>query len=102
LLTYEEQQSHALKNIKKRQLYIKNYFNKREKSTTFVTEEKVLLWDFVHPDKDKHTKFHNFLLGPYIIASNVGNNSYLMKGMDGRLFSYTTNGSHLKHYVEPG
>jgi len=45
---------------------------------------------------------NQLLLSPYIITSIVGNNSYLLKDMDGQLFSYTTNGSHVNHYVEPG
>jgi hypothetical protein len=73
---------------------------KKSKSTTFVVGEKVLLWDFAHVDKGKHSKFQKLWLGPYIIASIIGNNSYLLKDEDGWLFSYTTNGSHLKHYVE--
>jgi hypothetical protein len=61
----------------------------------------VLLWDSAHTDKGKHSKFQKLWLGPYKIASVIGNNSYLLKDMEERLFSYTTNGSHLKHYVEP-
>jgi hypothetical protein len=54
-----------------------------------------------HADRGKHSKFQKLWLGPYKIASVIGNNSYLLKDLDGQLFSYTTNGSHLKHYVEP-
>jgi hypothetical protein len=60
-----------------------------------------LLWDYAHADKSKHSKFQKLWLGPYTVASVIINNSYLLKDEDGRLFSYTTNGSHLKHYVEP-
>jgi hypothetical protein len=102
LLALEEQRSYALDNLKKRQQTVKKYFDKRAKSTTFATDEKVLLWDSAHADKGKHSKFQKLWLGPYIITFVVGNNSYLLKDEDGQLFSYTTNGSHLKHYVEPG
>jgi hypothetical protein len=83
LLALEEQRSFALENLKKRQQSVKKYFDKREKSTTFATDEKVLLWDSAHADKGKHTKFQKLWLGPYIIASVVGNNSYLLKDTDG-------------------
>jgi hypothetical protein len=82
--------------------FVKKYFDKREKSTTFATYEKVLHWDSAHSDKGKHTKFQNLWLCPYIIAFVIGNNSYLLKDTDGRLFSYTTIGLHLKHYVKLG
>jgi hypothetical protein len=39
LLALEEQISHTLKNIKKRQQYVKRYFEKKSKSTTFATDE---------------------------------------------------------------
>jgi len=98
LLPLEEQKRFSLENVKKRQKSVKKYFDKREK----VVDEKVLLWDSAHVDKGKHTKFQKLWLGPYIITFVVGNNSCLLKYTDGRLILYTTNGSHLKHYVEPG
>jgi hypothetical protein len=62
----------------------------------------VLLWDFAHVDKDKHSKFQKLWLGLYIIAYVFRINSYLLKDEDGQLLSYTVNDSHLKQYVEPG
>ena len=67
----------------------------------FRIDEKVLLWDSTHADNGKHYKFHNLWLGPYKTTSVIGNNSYLLKDMEEQLCSYATNGSHLKHYVEP-
>jgi hypothetical protein len=64
-------------------------------------DEKVLLWDSAHAERGRHSKFQKLWLGPFKIASVLGTNSYLLKDMDERLFSYSTNGSHLKHYVEP-
>jgi hypothetical protein len=43
----------------------------------------VLLWDFAHVDKGKHSKIHQLWLDPYIITSIIGNNSYLLKDKDG-------------------
>jgi hypothetical protein len=101
-LALEQQRSNALENLKKRQQYVQRYFDKKAKSTSFKVDENVLLWNFGHVDKGKHSKFQKNWIGPYKIAFDIGNNYYLLKDMDGRLFSYTTNGSHLKHYVEPG
>jgi hypothetical protein len=46
-------------------------------------------------------KFHELWLGPFKITFGLGTNSYILKYLQERLFSYNTNGSHLKHYVEP-
>jgi hypothetical protein len=101
LLALEEQRSHALDNLKRRQQTIKKYFNKKTKSVDFKIDEKVLLWDSAHAERGRHSKFQKLWLGPFKIAFVLGTNSYLLKDMDERLFSYSTNGSHLKHYVEP-
>jgi hypothetical protein len=101
LLSLEEQRKHALENLKKRQQTVKKYFDKKAKSAIFKVDDKVLLWDAAHAEKGKHSKFQKLWLGPYKITSVIGNNSYFLKDMEERLFSFTTNGSHLKHYAEP-
>jgi hypothetical protein len=83
LLSLEEQRRHALENLKKRQRFVKRYFDKKSKSTSFEADEKVLLWDSAHADRGKHSKFQIFWLGPYKITYVIGNNSYLLKDMDG-------------------
>jgi ribonuclease HI len=47
------------------------------------------------------SEFQVLWLGPFKISFFVGTNSYILKYLHERLFSYSTNGSHLKHYVEP-
>jgi hypothetical protein len=47
------------------------------------------------------SKFQKLWLGPFKIAFVLGTNSYILKDLQERLFSYSTNGSHLEHYVEP-
>jgi hypothetical protein len=101
LLALEEQRGHALESLKRRQQTIKKYFNKRDKYVDFKVDEKVLLWDSSHAERGTHSKFQKMWLGPFKIAYVLGTNSYLLKDMDERLFSYSANGSHLKHYVEP-
>jgi hypothetical protein len=46
-------------------------------------------------------KFQKLWLGSFKITFVLGTNSYILKYLQERLFSYNTNGSHLKHYVEP-
>ena len=100
LLALEEQIMFALENIKRRQQTVKKYFNKRAKVVKFKVNEKVLLWDSAHADRGRHSKCQKLWLGPFKIAFVLGANSYLLKDLEERLFSYSTNGSHLKHYVE--
>jgi hypothetical protein len=47
------------------------------------------------------SKFQNLWLDPFKIAFVLGTNSYILKDLQERFFSYNTNGSHLKHCVEP-
>jgi hypothetical protein len=47
------------------------------------------------------SKFQELWMGPFKISFVLGTNSYILKDLHERLFSYNTNISHLKHYVEP-
>jgi hypothetical protein len=101
LLALEEQRMFALDNIKRRQQILKDISIKVPKVVKFKVNEKVLLWDSSHADRGRHSKFQKLWLGPFKIAFVLGANSYILKDLEERLFSYSTNGSHLKHYVEP-
>jgi hypothetical protein len=91
----------SLENLKRRQQIVNKYFKKHAKDVKFKVNEKVFLWDSAHADKGRHSKFSKLWLGPFKIAFVLGANSYLLKDLEETLFSYSTNGSHLKHYVEP-
>ena len=101
LLALEEQRAFSLDNIKRRQQIVKRYFNKSVKDVKFKVNEKVLLWDSAHVDRRRNSKFQKLWLGPFKIAFVLCANSYILKDLQERLFSYSTNSSHLKHYVEP-
>ena len=101
LLALEEQMTFSLDNIKRRQQIVKIYFNKSVKAIKFKVNEKVFLWDSTHANRGRHSKFQKLWLGPFKIVFVPGTNSYILKHSQERLFSYSTNGSHLKHYVEP-
>jgi hypothetical protein len=91
----------SLDNIKRRQQIVKMYFKKSVKDVKFKVNEKVLLWDSSHDDRGRNSKFKKLWMGPLKIAFVLGTNSYILKDLQERFFSYNTNGSHLKHYVEP-
>jgi hypothetical protein len=101
LIALEEQRMFALDNIIKRQQTVKKYFNKSVKNVKFKVNQKVLLWDSTHADRGRHSKFQKLWLGPFKITFVLGTNAYILKYLQERLLSYNTNGSHLKHYVEP-
>ena len=101
LFALEEQRMFSLDNIKRRQQTVKRYFNKSAKVVKFKVNEKVLLWDSTHVDRGRNSKFQKLWLGPFKIDFVLGTNSYILKDLEEWLFSYSTNGSHLKHYVEP-
>jgi hypothetical protein len=101
LLDLEEKRMFTLDNIKRIQQTVKKYFNKSVKTVKFKVNEKLLLWDSAHADRGRHSKFQTLWLGPFKITFVLGTNSYILKYLQEQLFSYSTNGSHLKHYVEP-
>jgi hypothetical protein len=47
------------------------------------------------------SKFQKVWLDPFKITFFLGENSYLLKDLQEHFFSFNTNDSHLKHYVEP-
>jgi hypothetical protein len=101
LRALEEQRMFAFDNRKKRQHTVKKYFNKSVKTVKFKVNENVLLWDSTHADRGRHLKFQKLWLGPLKIYFFLCTNSYILKYLQERLFSYNTNYSHLKHYMEP-
>jgi hypothetical protein len=101
LLALEEQRTFSLENIKRRQQIVKRYFNKSAKAVKFKVNEKELMWDSAHADRGRNSKFQKLWWGPFKIAFVMCANSYILKDLEERLFSYSTNGSHLKHSVEP-
>lgn len=101
LLALEEQMMFSLDNIRIRQQTVKIYFNKSVKDVKFKVNEKVLMWNLAHADRGRHSKFEKLWLGPFKIAFVLSVNSYILKDLQERLFSYSTNGSRLNHYVEP-
>lgn len=61
----------------------------------------MLLWDYAHANKRKHSKFQKLWIEPYKIASILRNNYYLLQDDYNRHLSYPTNKSHIKHFTNP-
>jgi hypothetical protein len=91
----------SLDNIKRRKKTVKKYFNKSAKTVKFNVNEKKILCDSAHANKGRQSKVQKLWLGPFKIAFVLVTNSCILKDLQEWLFSYSTNGSHLKHYVEP-
>jgi hypothetical protein len=58
------------------------------------------MWDSTHVDTEKHSNFQKLWMGPFKVAFVMRENSYILKDLQERLFSYSANGTHLKHYME--
>ena len=57
---------------------MKNTFDKKVKEEHFLIGDLVLKWNAPHEDKGKHGKFDHMWMGPYIIATHIGDNSFIL------------------------
>ena len=61
----------------------KNIFDNKTKADDFYIDEKVLKWDSRREDKGKHGKIDFLWQGPYIIYGYRGNNTFLLRDLNG-------------------
>ena len=66
---------------------MKKIFDRKVKPDDFQRGHLVLKWDARHEDKGKHGKFDHLWKGPYHIAEDYGNNSYILQEVNGDSFS---------------
>ena len=86
--------------VKIHQENIKNTFDKKIKEEQFLISDLVLKWDAPHEEKGKNGKFDHMWMGPYIIATYKGGNSFILQHQDGSLLNGDPfNGRFLKHYL---
>lgn len=79
---------------------MKNIFDKRVKLDDFQQGDWVLKWDARYEDKGKHGKFDHLWKGPYIIAIDQGNNTYVLHEVnDDFMVGGPINIHFLKHYL---
>ena len=77
---------------------MKKHFDRKVKEEQFHIDDLVLKWDV--PREEKHGKFGHMWVGPYIIATYKGENSFILHHQDGsRLKGCPVNGRYLKYYL---
>ena len=80
------------------QLQMKHLYDKKTVSKKFQANDLVLLWNARQEDKGKHGKFDPIWLGPYLIDSSWGEDSYFVKELSGDLLELPVHGQFLKKY----
>lgn len=79
---------------------VKRSFDRKANPNDFQQGDLVLKWDARHEHKGKHGKFKHLQKGPYHIAKDRGNNSYILQEANGDSFlGRLVNGQVLKHYL---
>jgi hypothetical protein len=53
----------------------------------FQVGDLVLKWDKLHEDKGKHSKFQQLWLGPFMIKEKIGQGTYRLQILKGKLTS---------------
>ena len=64
---------------------MKDIFDRKVKKNDFHIDDLVLKWDARIEDKVKHGKFDHLWKDPYQIAAYSGNNTYILKEVNGDL-----------------
>ena len=82
----------------KLQLQTKNLYDRRTVIKKFQPEDLVLMWNARLQDKGKHGKFDPIWLGPYLIDSLWGNDSYFIKDLSGNQLELPVHGQFMKRY----
>ena len=89
----------AYGKVKIHQEKMKNTFDRKVKGEQFLIDDLVLKWDGPHEEKGKHGKFDHMWMGPYIITTYIGDNSFILRHQDGsQLTKGLVNERFLKHY----
>ena len=97
----EEEREKDKKHFAKHQKIIKAWFERVSSSNRELkVDDLVLRWDKAHEDKGEHTKFQCLWLGPYVIAENLGPNTFRLKTLQGQLDTLLVNGHALKKYFQ--
>ena len=73
--------------------------DKKAKSVVFEAGQKFSLWDSSYSKVSTQNSI-KLWFGLYLIAYNIGIDSYLHKDDNDCVYSYTSNGSHLNIYPD--
>ena len=77
---------------------MKHLFDKKIVERKFEFDEMVLMWNAKIEDKGKHGKFDPIWLGPYLIESRWGDDSYILKELFGGILELHVCGQFLNMY----
>lgn len=77
---------------------MKHLFDRKSVERKFQIDELVLMWNYRIEDKGKHGKFDPIWLGPYLIDSKWGDNSYILKELSRGILELLVHGQFLKKY----
>lgn len=81
---------------------LKKICDKRAKAEDFNVGDKVLRWDSRREDKGKHATFDFLWIGPLVISTIRGNNTYFLRSIeDNTIEEGPVNSCMLKHYHDP-
>ena len=99
LIALQEKREEVYNSNEQSQNIIKNTFDKKVKEENFQIQDVVLKWEGRIENKGKHSKFENIWKVPFRVAAFHGNNTYILKEMDGQpCTGGPVNGRILKHY----
>lgn len=93
----EKRKDASVKNAKL-QLQMKHLFDRKIVERKFQVDELVLMWNAQVEFKGKHGKFDPIWLGPYLIDSKWGDDSYILKELFGGILELPVHGQFLKKY----
>ena len=82
----------------KLQLQSKHLYDRKTMIRKFHPEDLVLMWNARLQEKGKHGKFDPIWLGPYLIDSLWGDDSYFVKDLSGSFLGLPVHGQFLKRY----
>eukprot|EP00253_Pinus_taeda_P024218 PITA_24218 len=97
-LVYDREQ--LVEKATTHQQKVKEAFDMKEKRNNFGVGDLVMKWDAFKEKKGNHGKFDALWTGPFIISQIQGNNTFILKRMEGEtVFDGPVNGRFLKNYV---
>ena len=76
IIELDELRDKAYDKVKIHQEKKKKTFDMKVKEEKFHINDLVLKWDA--PREDKHCKFDHMWVGPYIIATYIGENTFIL------------------------
>ena len=77
---------------------MKEIFDKKVKKDVFAVGDLVLRLDAQNDEQGKHGKFNILWIGPFIVITIMGNNTFALKNLNGEEIAGLVNGRFLKHF----